>query len=184
MNIFRDNIKPSPIRQAFGIHSITKKVLVPIDLCVLTDTSTQPDFALQSQGDKILEASTSLLIGTVPSILFPSPANDINPVIALDNSISSSNIAVVRSTTIQVGSNVVLNLTTSTSINGIITGSVQQKPFPTDISFTIQAFKVKLNSPIGSNFIGAPLLLATTRETVGMILTAGKDILVFPASLI
>lgn len=186
MEIFRDSvpgITKSPSRRVFGVDPATNKIVVPIDLCTYTfDTSggeVGPDPSLVAFliGTEVKKSSNGVSIGKIQFAETPSVASNVNPFVILDS--SSSTIPIVDRiipTLVSVGDPVTIG---GTTVSGKISVLLQELSFPHDASLKIQAFTVKLNTPVGSSFQGSPIL-TTSGQTVGMLLGSGSTVIACP----
>jgi hypothetical protein len=186
MQIFRDSyagIDKSPLRRVFGLHPITNKIIVPIDLCTykLDNAGGQigPDPTLVAflTGAEIRD-SGGVSIGKVEFVDTPSPAGNVNPFVTLNS--SSTNIPVISQITppsISVNDLVKIS---DTTVSGKISVLLQLLSFPHNASLKIQAFTVQLDTPIGSSFQGSPIIMTTNGKTIGMLLGSGMTVIACP----
>jgi hypothetical protein len=182
MDIFRDGEIPSPVRQAFGLHPTTNEVLVPIDLCLLNFNSSIPNFNLidpndpkTAIGNSVLESTTGILLGKIPNIFISST---IEPIIALDSS-SPNGLVAINSVRGNVGDKVQLNAADSV-IQGSISMPISNLSFPGNPGLNVRAYLVDLSFSVGPRFIGSPIVLAGSNQTIGMLLSRGSSVLVAP----
>jgi hypothetical protein len=197
--IFRDDINAqnqrSPERSVFGLDPITKKVLVPIDVCLFSLESgnpvLNPNLPTISNGAKILDTPVMNLIGKVASISIPNFAITVDPIITLDT--SSLTIPVIDSvdvTNIKVDDNVFIKLEDNTTISGKIISSIvglnsgasliQEQTFPSlGAGFKVQAIQVKFSQIIVEELQGTPIFMASSNKVLGMLMGTGTNILAF-----
>jgi hypothetical protein len=187
------NSAPSPSRQVFGLHPITKKILVPIDVCLYTINSNTPDFSLPAlsvtTGVKIVGSPSPTLLGKVVSAFNPNVAVDVDPIVTLDSTLSS--IPVINSVninTVKGGDKIFIRRDNGNMTSGIITGSaigsglIQTQIFPTldfNLSLRVQAIEVTFSSSLGENLQGIPILMQSNQEVLGMLLGVGSSVLAF-----
>jgi hypothetical protein len=185
MDVFNQNF-PIKARSIFGIDSISGDILAPIDLVVSSSSPLQ----FEQSGSKILDLSTSALVGVSQSVTIPLPGSNINPIISLtpDLPIDSAIkvVQLVNHTTVVAGESAVV-VVNGTSFTGKILpplpGSstlIDTFPFPLSISFTIKAYRIKFNVSLGEDMIGSPVSIMNG-NTLGMLLSSGKTVLVIPS---
>lgn len=192
MEVYRESfstIRQSPPRQVFGIHPTNGKILVSIDLCILVFGDPTPNFGLSVVGKNILDTSTSALVGTVKSFSVP-PAGNINPIVTLnpDRDIDPSIKKIIVPSAVAAGDTVTLAGDPSFTGNVLASSSsstslIDTFPFPLDPGRNVLAFKVKFSTALGLEDIGSPIVRADG-TTLGMLLTAGKTVFVYPSSSI
>jgi hypothetical protein len=186
-------IPQSPDRQVFGIHPTTNKILVPIDLCVLIDSNPTPDFNLDvGQAKNILNSDTSAPVGKIVNFILQ--VGNINPIVTLepdpsDPSDPSSNDGIEKiivPSNVKAGDVVTLR---DTLVKGTIlpplpgnTSLINTFPFPLDMAINVSAFRVKFNGMLQLKDIGSPIIMVDG-STLGMLLTDGQEVFVYPSSL-
>ena len=191
MRVFRaisTTIPQSPERQVFGIHPNTNKILVPIDLCVLIGSNPIPDFDLNVEGKSILKSNNSAPVGTIENFIV-SPTGNINPIVTLkpDSSIDGEIKKIIVPSNVKAGDIVTLR---DTLVKGTIlpplpgnTSIINTFPFPLDMAINVSAFRVKFNGMLQLEDIGSPIIMVDG-STLGMLLTDGQEVFVYPSSLI
>ena len=86
VRVFRaisDTAPQSPEREVFGIHPTTNKLLVPIDLCILINSNTSPDFSLNILNAEVLDANNAISVGKIKNFSVP-PVGNIDPIVELN----------------------------------------------------------------------------------------------------
>lgn len=199
MDIFRDAfnngvsvIQRSPDRKVFGLHPSSGKVLVPIDICLLTLGSDTPDYTLplQSINADVLSSPLVSLIGKVQFVDTPNSAIDVNPIVTLDSTSSSiSTIDSVNINTIAAGDSVYIKIDSSTTVSGKILQSMtgatsgqqllESQIFPMDFGLRIQAIRVSFSIALGSDLQGSPIFKTSNNKVLGMLVGSGQDVLAF-----
>ena len=175
-------------RQVFGIHPTTNKLLVPIDLCILSNNNTSPNFGLDVLDTKVLDVNTSREVGTIKNFSVP-PEGNINPVVELNTDGIDLLISfpddifkkiIFPTITIRAGNLVTLNENTSVKGNILPLISAGQSlinTFPfysTNSGFTFKAFKIKFNQGLRPKDIGSPIIMEDG-STLGMLVSLDKD---------
>lgn len=192
MRVFREistTIPQSPDRQVFGIHPNTNKILVPIDLCVLIGSSANPNFNLDVEGKNILDGNTSIPVGIIENFIVP-PTGNINPIVTLkpDPPIDDEIKKIIVPSNVQAGDVVTLNgdMLFRGKILPSLLGNlslIDTVPFSLDIALNVLAFKVEFNRMLQLEDIGSPIIMADG-STLGMLLTDGQKVFVYPSSSI
>jgi hypothetical protein len=176
----------SPTRRVFGIHPTQNKILVHIDLCTLINDNTQPNFDLLVDGKDILNSDTSAAVGKIESFSIP-PTGNINPTVTLkpDLPIDSSIKKITIPTTISVGDIVKVKGFTGKILPSLQgnTSLIDTFPYPLDFSKTISAYRIEFIETLQLEDIGSPIIMGNG-STLGMLLTNGLTVFVFPSSLI
>jgi hypothetical protein len=187
-------ILPSPSRQVFGLDPLTKNILVPIDLCLYSIGSRDPDFNLPAlsvtKGLEIVEDPSPNLLGKVVSAFNPNVQTDVNPIVTLDN--TSSNIPVIDSVninTVNGGDKIFIRRDNGNVTSGVIAGNangiglIQTQIFPTldptILSLKFKAIEVRFSSPIGENLQGIPIIMQSSQKVLGMLLGVGDRVLAY-----
>jgi hypothetical protein len=191
MDIFRNTISGfgiSPTRRVFGLHPNTGKILVPIDICMLTSVGLDNNLPVNVIGADVLTSPAPSLLGKIALFDLPIFGIDVNPFVELDN--SSANIKTINSVdinTIQVGDLVSIEGTTVSgkifsSISGVTSGFglLRKKPFPIDMGLTIQGIEIDLDTPLGDGFQGSPVIMKNNNQVLGMLLGKGIKVLACP----
>jgi hypothetical protein len=199
MDIFRDAfnngisvVQKSPDRKVFGLHPSSGKVLVPIDICLLTLGSNIPDYTLplQSINTNVLSSPLVSLIGRIQFVDTPSSVIDVNPIVTLDS--TSSSISIIDSVninTITAGDNVHIKIDSTTVVSGKILQSMtgatsgqqllESQIFPMDFGLRIQAIRVNFSIALGPDLQGSPIFKTSTNKVLGMLVGSGRDVLAF-----
>jgi hypothetical protein len=196
MDIFRDadnGFSSSPSRRVFGLDPSSGNILVPIDICLLTLGSSNPDFTIpaSSIGVKVLTSPITSLLGKIESVDTPVPGIDVNPIVTLDRSSAVvDTIDSIDLNTISSGQNVYVKVSGGTTISGTIlaatsgvtsgAGLCEQQVFPLSMSLTIQAIRVQFSTPLGAGFQGSPIFIQGSTKVLGMLIGEGTTVLACP----
>jgi hypothetical protein len=188
IEIFRDSvpgISRSPERRVFGLDPDTKNIIVPIDLCTYKldssggEVGPDPSLVAFLTGANIRDTD-GVSIGKIQSAETPNPASNVNPFVILDRTLSGTRIIDrIIPTSVSVGDPVTLDAD-GMIISGRITTRLGLLSFPGDGSLKIQAFTVKLSTPVGSSFQGSPIFINGGSQILGMLLGTGSTIIVCP----
>lgn len=196
MDIFRDagnGFSRSPNRRVFGLDPSTGRILVPIDICLLTLGSSSPDFTIpaSSINVKVLTSPIPSLLGKIDSVDTPVPGIDVNPIVTLDSSSTTiDTIDSININTISSAENIYVKLSGGTAVFGKIltaisgvssgAGLCEQQIFPMSTSLRIQAIRVQFSIPLGSGFQGSPIFMQGSNKVLGMLIGEGTTALAYP----
>jgi hypothetical protein len=196
MEVFRESFPEtlqSPPRQIFGIHPTKNKILVPIDLCILETGSSSPNFDIDANGKNILRTMGGQKVGSIQDFSIP-PEGDIYPIVTIqpyidldpNQSFDLTGIKkIIAPNLVQAGDIVTIEGNSGKvlpSLNGNA-NSIDTFPFPQDSGINISAFRVQFNNSLFLDDIGSPIIMSDG-STLGMLLTGGKTVFVYPSSLI